>query len=98
MVDKVLVYVKNEDNNLNTLENVLSIATSYKLLELEKPFANTYFGHVMSKVCQYATIDEKVCVNERSFYQRSLGGIVIKDHNLDKEKQEGVLGVGQNMC
>lgn len=98
LVDKVLVYVKNKDSNLNALENVLSITTSCKLLKLEKPFDGTYFDHVMSKVCQYATIYEKVCVNEKSFYQRNLGDIVIKGHNLDKEKQEGVLGVGENMC
>jgi hypothetical protein len=41
---------------LKTLENVLSITTSCKLLELEKPFAGIYFDHVMSKVCQYAII------------------------------------------
>ncbi len=52
LVDKVLVYVKNKDSNFNTLENVLSITTSCKLLELEKPFIGTYFDHVMNKVCR----------------------------------------------
>jgi len=37
-IDKLLIYVKDERNNLNTFENGLSTTTSYKLLKLGKPF------------------------------------------------------------
>ncbi len=62
LANKVLIYVKDEGSNLNIVENAHSTTTSCKFLELKKPFTCTYFGHVMSKVCQYAIVDEKVCV------------------------------------
>jgi hypothetical protein len=31
------------------------------VLGLKESFKGTCFGHVFSKACQYATIDEKVC-------------------------------------
>ncbi len=49
-IDKLLTYVKDERNNLNTFENGLSTTTSYKLLKLQKPFEGKCFGHVMNKV------------------------------------------------
>lgn len=61
-VDKVLICVKDEGNNLNTFENVFPTTTRYKLLELEKPFINTCSNHVMSKMCQYA-ITKEVCAS-----------------------------------
>ena len=27
------------------------------------PYVGIYFGHAMSKACQYAIMDEKVCIN-----------------------------------
>ncbi len=52
-IDKFFTYVKDERSNLNTFENGVSTITSYKLLELGKPFEGKCFGHVMNKVCQY---------------------------------------------
>jgi len=35
------------------------------VLGLEKSFKGTCFGHAFSKMCQYATIDTKVCKSLR---------------------------------
>jgi hypothetical protein len=44
--------VINERSNLNTIS---------KILGLDESFQGICFGHVFSKVCQYATIDKKIC-------------------------------------
>ncbi len=52
--------MKDEGSNLNTLTNALKFVVKCETLSLEESFQGTYFGHVFSKVCQYATIDDKV--------------------------------------
>jgi len=59
--NKIITYVKDEGSNLNTLTNALKFVVKCETLGLEKNFQRTYFGHVFSKVCQYATIDNKLC-------------------------------------
>jgi hypothetical protein len=88
----VLVYVKDEGNNLNTFENVFSTTIRCKLLELKKFFANICSNHVMNKMCQYA-ITKVVCASMKNFYQKSPSSLA-KNHNLDKEKWERALKVG----
>ncbi len=61
LVDKAFVYIKDEHNNSCTFESV----TSWKLLELKKPFASTCFGQGVS-ICNYKRKD--MCINEISFY------------------------------
>jgi hypothetical protein len=58
-----MAYVKNEGSNLNTLTNVLKYVVKFEILGLKQSFQQTCFGHVFSKTCQYATIDDKVCKN-----------------------------------
>jgi hypothetical protein len=60
-IDKVLVYIKDEGSNLNTLENALLIVISWKLLKFKKPFSSTCFAQMRSKLCQYVITIEKVC-------------------------------------
>jgi hypothetical protein len=81
LVNKVFVYINDEHNNSCTFESV----TSCKLLELKKPFASTCFGHMMDKVCQYASMKEVFIRGAQEF---------AKDHYIDKEKCEGALGGG----
>ncbi len=38
----------------------------YEPLKILKVYEGTWFGHVMSKACQYATIDDKVFVGLRN--------------------------------
>jgi hypothetical protein len=47
---------------LNTLVVIVSIIVSCEPLQLETPFARVCFGHAMSKACQYATNDVKLCI------------------------------------
>jgi hypothetical protein len=59
---QVIANVKDEGANLVTLAFVLSSMVSCSVLGLPSPHASICFGHIMSKVCQHATLDEKVCV------------------------------------
>ncbi len=58
---KLLAYVKDEGSNQNTISVALKLIICYDVLGLKKSFKGYCFGHVFSKVCQYVTIDEKVC-------------------------------------
>jgi hypothetical protein len=49
--------------NLNTLTNALKFVMKYETLGLEESFQGTYFDHIFSKVCQYATTNDKVYKN-----------------------------------
>ncbi len=52
--------VKDEGVNLGTMTITLKSIVSCDMLDLPIPFARTCQGHVMSKVAQYATNDNKV--------------------------------------
>jgi hypothetical protein len=56
---KKSVYVKNEKSNLNIITTILKFVINCEVLDLEKSFQSTYFGHVFLKSHQYATIDVK---------------------------------------
>jgi len=67
--------------NLNTLTLVLTNVVIDYPFQLSSPFLGSCFGHAMSKACQYAYDDSKVCVGflEVSFenVQTSLQNIII---------------------
>ncbi len=50
LINKVLACVKDEYKNLATLNYAMSTIVSCDVLQLEKPFSSTCFGHVMLKV------------------------------------------------
>jgi hypothetical protein len=52
--------VKGEGFSLNTMIVTLKLVVRWEVLGLEENFKGIYFGHALSKACQYATIDEKV--------------------------------------
>jgi len=58
LLDKIIVYVKDEGSNLNTLTNALTSVVSYSPLQLAHPFVGSCFGHAMF----FATNDTKMCV------------------------------------
>ncbi len=62
---KIIAYVKDESSNMNAMTFALKSIVSCETLSLQKSFNGTCFGHVFSKACQYATIDEKMCKNIR---------------------------------
>jgi hypothetical protein len=60
LTQKILAYVKDEGYNLHTCANVLNFVVLCVSLAMMEPFDGSCFGHALSKVCQYATINEKV--------------------------------------
>jgi len=64
-----IVHVKDKRSNISTLTSTLTNVVTYypfhqdQLLDqLSSPFVGSCFGHAMSKACQYAFYDSKVCV------------------------------------
>jgi hypothetical protein len=58
--NKIIAHVKDEGSNLNTMTIALKFVVNYEILGLDESFQGCCFGHVFSKACQYATIDQKV--------------------------------------
>jgi hypothetical protein len=61
LLDKLFAYVKDEGGNLSTLAQAMSFVVSCVHLVVITPYQGSYFGHVFSKSCQYATNDAIVC-------------------------------------
>ncbi len=70
----VHAYVKNERNNLTTMTSTLTSIVCCEIFGLLVTFVGSCRGHVMSKCCQYAIDDSKVCVG--------LPSILIKEAQL----------------
>jgi hypothetical protein len=60
LTQKIMAYVKDEGSNLATYPQALKAIVSCVDLDTTEPFDGSCFGHALSKVCQYATFDEKV--------------------------------------
>jgi hypothetical protein len=67
LTNKVITYVKYEGKNLATLNSSLLNVVSFGVLELENPYLGVCFGHMMSKVCQYATNENVVCQGMKKY-------------------------------
>ncbi len=63
LLDKVIVYVKDEGNNLASLIITLTSIVSRSILKLVSPFIGSCFGHGMSKASQYTINETKVCAS-----------------------------------
>jgi len=63
LINKIIVYVKDEGSNLNTMRIVLKFVVKCEVFGLNESFQSVCFGHAFSKACQYATINKKVCKN-----------------------------------
>jgi hypothetical protein len=59
---KIFTYVKDEGVNSNAMITILKLVVSCQNLGLKDAFQGTCFGHTMSKVCQYGTMDDKVSI------------------------------------
>ncbi len=57
---KILVYVKHEGPNLQTCAIALNLIVSYGSLVMLEPFDRLCFGHALSNVCQFSTINKKM--------------------------------------
>jgi len=54
-----------------------------------QPFDDSYLGHALSKVCQYATIDEKVDVGLISTFIKAIQSIIQKCSTWPKKSNKG---------
>lgn len=86
LCDKVIMYVKDEHANLNTLITTLMKIVSCTPFMLLMPYSITRYGHAMPKCYQYANNNLKVCQNEKGFNQRC---IIYFSINYDVDKKFG---------
>ncbi len=57
----VITFMKDEGSNLTSMVAALhEFVNDCQPLKLQKVYEGMYFGHIMLKVCQYGTNDEKV--------------------------------------
>jgi hypothetical protein len=57
----VLAYVKDEGANFSTVTFALTSVVSCEVMGFLFCFVGVFWGHTMSKCCQYAIDDSKVC-------------------------------------
>jgi hypothetical protein len=60
LTNKIIMYVNDEGVILNYHIIAFIFIVSCEFMQLPQPFVGFYFGHVMSKACQYATNEAKV--------------------------------------
>jgi len=60
LVHRVITFVKNDGNSLGTMATTICFIIICQPLKINHVYEGTYFGHVMSKACQYAINDDKV--------------------------------------
>ncbi len=65
LMHRMIVFVKDESNNLISMVRILHSLVNYRPLKLQQVYEGTCFDHIMSKVCQYATNDENVIVGPK---------------------------------
>ncbi len=63
---------------MQSCASALNFAISCNSLGLLEPFDYSYLGHALSKVCQYATIDEKMCISLSYAFIKDVQGAIQK--------------------
>jgi hypothetical protein len=66
LLHQVTAFVKDENNNLTVMAITLQSIIDYEPLKLLMVYEGTCFGHIMFKVCQYVTNDDKVFIGLKS--------------------------------
>lgn len=83
LFDKIVAYVKDDGSNLFTLIITLTSVISCSSLQLPCPFVRSCFDHVMSKTCQHAIDDAKVCHGFVKVSLKSCSNFISKEYNMD---------------
>ncbi len=60
LIRQILVFVKDDDNNLASMVTTLHSIIDCELLNLFQVYEGACFGHVLFKTCQYFMNDDKV--------------------------------------
>jgi len=61
--NKIIIYVKDEGSNLNTLTNALKFVVKCETFKFRRKLLGILFWSCFSDACQYATNDEIFCKN-----------------------------------
>jgi len=92
LFNKVVAYIKDEATNLNTFITTLINIVYCVPLQLPQPYIAICYGHAISKCCQYATNDLKVCGGMWKVFiedaQSSLQKIITWTEKSGKSKHE----------
>jgi hypothetical protein len=59
----MITFVKDEGNNLTSMAITLCSIVHCCPLKLQRVYEGACFSHIMSKICQYVTNDEKVIIS-----------------------------------
>ncbi len=86
---KIMAYVKDEGNSLNTMTSALPSIVSYELLGLRMPFIGSCWGHRMSKCYKYAIDDIKVFIGLTSISIKECQSILQKTITWTKKNGKG---------
>ncbi len=97
LISMIIVYVKDEGTNLNSLVSTFTNIISCALLQLVTPFNGTCFGYVMSKACQYATNDTKIGVGMKEVNVAKIQSALQKKP-LHGQRSWGRVGKNGNCC
>jgi hypothetical protein len=58
--NKIIVYVKDEGSNLNTMTIALKFVVKCEVLGLDEKFQGACFGHAFSKACHILLLTKKI--------------------------------------
>ncbi len=97
LTSKIIVYVKDERTNLNTLVSTFTSIISCASLQLVTTFNGTCFGYVMSKACQYAINDTKIGVGMKEVNVAKAQNALQKKP-LHGQRNWGRVGTNGNWC
>ncbi len=73
----VIVFVKNEGNNLTSMVMTLHFVVDCQQLKLQTIYEGICFSHIMFKACQYVTYDEKM-INDLKHVSVKVPKVVFK--------------------
>ncbi len=91
LTNKVIMYVKDERTNLNSVTITFIYVISCEPLQLFQPFAGFYFGHVVPKACQYAMNEINVGVGMKEVNLKDAQAAFQKTITQTKKSGKGTL-------
>jgi hypothetical protein len=89
LIENLVAYVNNGGSNLHTCVDALNFIVSSSNLELLEPFDGPCSAHALSKVCQYAMINEKMYTSLSYTFIKSIQGVIQKCITLPKKFGKG---------
>jgi len=89
LIENIVAYVNNKSSNLHTCVNALNLIVSCNNLELLEPFDGPCSAHALSKVCQYAMINEKMYTSLSYTFIKYIQGVIQKCITWPKKMGKG---------